>query len=219
MDLEFLNDVKNNQNKFHDLNFDFCPKCRLMSYAGGLCQSCGFNANISKLGPTLGEKSFYSLKENFLLSLSDFEREHPKLFKDDSKYKLFINKVKLRYNDLLDYFYSSSIQKNEDYKIHVHELRDVVIELMNSGIDESEIWAPLENFPEDETLFTKIKLAIIEHQEIEKKSKESLIFKKLSLDYKFGGIISIGALLLVFITLIVLISLSISFISYYRFNV
>lgn len=213
MDLEFLNDIKNNVNQFSDeLYFEKCPKCQGFSFTNSKCQNCNYDAKISLIGEVLGDKSFYSMKESLYNSVSDFEKRHQKLFREDIKFKQFINKVKLRYNDLLDYLYSEESLNSPDRAIYLHELRDVIIELYDAKVDESEIWHPLKDIDKESSLFNKIREVVLEV-----KNKESHKLS-LSLNYKFAGILSLNLLIFILMTVSIFICLSLAFISYYKFN-
>ncbi|EQC47502.1 hypothetical protein [Bacteriovorax sp. Seq25_V] len=212
MDIEFLNDVKNNSHLFHQGEGEVCPKCDSFAYDSGVCDTCHYDGNKSVLGEPLGEKSFYTMKENFFLSLSRLEREHPKLFLEDNRFKQYINKIKLRYNDLLDYFYSDKSIADNNRALYLQELRDTILELMDFGVEESELWHPLNRRNvENHSLFSRIKDVITEYN-LEKAS-----VKKLSLSYKFGGIISIGTILLTLMMVTVLMCLSYTFLTYSKF--
>ncbi len=212
MDMEFFNDIKNHSHLFTKSEGEVCPKCDSFAFENDICETCHFDGNISVLGEPLGEKSFYSMKENFFLSLSRLEREHPKMFLEDSRFKQYLNRTKLRYNDLLDFFYSVESHSSENRALYLQELRDTIVELMSFGVEEREIWNPLNRRNVDnQSLFNRIKEVITEYN-LEKAS-----IKKLSLSYKFGGIISIGTILLSLMMVTVLMCLSYSFLTYSKF--
>jgi len=147
MDLDFLQDVKEHAHHFENIksisDVEQCPKCQNYLIEEGNCLSCGYNLKFNLLGEPLGDKSFYTIRENYWESLSLLERENFKLFKDEVKFRHYINKVKLRYNDLLDFFYSEGSIQDEHRALYLHELRDLVLELMEHEVDENEIWSPL----------------------------------------------------------------------------
>lgn len=213
MDLDFLNDVKKNSHLFkEDVYFEACPKCQGFSFSNQLCQNCGYSSKVSLIGEALGEKSFYTLKENFYKSLTDFEKNHQNLFREDIKFKHFMNKVKLRYNDLLDFLYSEEAHQSRERSIYLHELRDIVIEMMDAQVDEREIWQPLEEFDQSHGLFTRIREVMAEKKSLRKQTSF------FSFDYKFAGVLSMSLLMFIIMVMALFVSLSLAFISYYKFN-
>lgn len=213
MDIEFLNDVKNHSHLHtKDIYFEKCPKCSSFSFLNNECQNCNYDANVSLIGVVLGERSFYTLKENLYNSLSDFEKKHPHLFREDSKYKHFLNKVKLRYNDLLDYLYAKENQKSKDRPIFLQELRDIIIELYDAKVDENDIWHPLRDIDRQSSLFNRIREVVLEVKSAQRKSHS------FSLDYKFAGILSLSALMFGLMTISIFMCLSLAFFTYYKFN-
>lgn len=218
MDLDFLNDVKQNSHHFEkDLSVNEaiqCPKCDNYIIEDNNCQACGYNLSFNLLGDPLGEKSFYTIRESYWDSLSVLERENYKFFKDEVKFKHYLNKVKLRYNDLIDFFYSEQSLHDENRALYLHELRDLIVELMNHEIDEKEIWTPL-NEKQDGinsgtiSLYEQIKSVVTEEKTLRREKR-----KKTLLNYKLAGKMSISTIFAALLLMILGISISLAYISY-----
>lgn len=218
MDLDFLNDIKEHSQHF-DKKIDIasavsCPKCNSFLIEEGTCTSCGLNLNYNPLGEPVGERSFYTIREGYWDSMNAFEREHLRFFKDESKFKHYINKIKLRYNDLLDYFYSEKSLQDQYRSLYLHELRDIVIELISCEVDEDEIWSPLNEKQNDInsgalSLYDQIKSAVTEHKREKRKLR-----KKNLLNYRLGGKISVATLFSSLMFMGILLSISLAYISY-----
>ncbi len=173
MDLDFLKDVQHANNTIiddgtHSLenseSLESCPKCHSQSYLNNECQYCSYVKPLHILGEPLGHKSFYSLSESYYKSLNTFDKNHLLISRENMKYKRYLNKVKLRYNDILDYFYDKSYENDQYRAIFLQELTDIIIFFIDESIDESEIWRPFDRLSKDQvapsSLFTMIKEAI-----------------------------------------------------------
>jgi hypothetical protein len=218
MDLDFLNDVKQNSHHFQkDLAVNEarqCPKCDNYIIEDDNCQACGYNLSFKLLGEPLGEKSFYTVRENYWDSLSVLERENFKFFKDEVKFKHYLNKVKLRYNDLLDFFYSQESLQDENRALYLHELRDLVVELMSYEIDEKEIWTPLNEKQGDInsgtiSLYEQIK-SVVTQEKAQRREER----KKTLLNYKLAGKMSVSTIFMTLLLMILGISISLAYFSY-----
>jgi hypothetical protein len=221
LDDEFFNDIRDNRHRF-DQNINVediqkCPKCSSFLIEDGICLGCNYNLNVSVLGEPLGDRSFFTIRESYWESLSSFERENIRFFKEDSKYRHYINKVKLRYNDLIDFFYSELSVQHENRELYLYELSQVVIELMKNGVNENDIWNPI-HMRDDEgkeytfSLYEKIKNAIEEYHQQKLMEKHGSI-----LNYKFAGKLRVSTLLagLMYVTL--LLSVSMAYLAYNKF--
>lgn len=217
---EFLRDVEKHSLRIKpqvDLNIlAKCPKCKSIYIEDFQCQSCFFKLDYDLLGEPLGERSFYTLRENYWSSLSPLERENIKFFKDEALQKSYLNKVKFRYNDLLDFFYSKDSIRHESRAVFLHELRDIVIELMESGVSEGDIWKPLNEKDSDfnlfnQTLFDRIKEVIEQQNKLKKQGRRQSL-----LSYKFAGNISLSSILVGTMFLVLFISLSLAYFSYQK---
>ena len=221
MDLDFLEDVQNapKQENFIDIHsetevnvhYEQCPKCQNFSILDSTCESCHYEKPAHLLGEPLGHRSFYTMREKYLGSLSLFEKTNISILKDQGKYKSLINRTKLRYNDLLDYFYSDVSLDDSQRHIFLQELTDIIIFFIDAGIDEDEIWFPINDKSVQEndhtnSLFLLIKETI---RESKLKSNESR-FEFLMLDRR------VSKLLILFLTTMLVFAFSFAFISIYN---
>jgi len=222
MDTDFLQDVKEHAHNFENINHiskaQQCPKCQNFLIEEGICLSCGYNLNFNLLGEPLGEKSFYTIRENYWEGLSLLERENYKLFKDEVKFKHYLNKTKMRYNDLLDFFYSEASLEDQHRALYLHELRDLILELMENDVDEEEIWKPLNEKQETVqsatlSLFDQIKTVVNESKAIKKANR-----KNSRLNLFGGGRISISSIIVGILFLTLAVGLSLAYFSYQKFN-
>ena len=220
IDLEFLNDVKSNSS--NSSNFEIrkelleevrCPKCNSRDIEISICRKCYYNLDFDLLGIPLGEKSFYTIREDYRISLSSFEWEKIKYFRDEIKHKSYLNRIKFRYNNLITYFYRESSLIDENRSLYLHELSDLIIELINQGIEESEIWEPLKGMSSTsslakKSLFERIKKVLEESNtnRREEKSKVTDFF-----DYKFAGHFSITSIFYFLAVIGLFISLSVAY--------
>lgn len=223
MDTDFLNDVKKyaplNQPRVDLEEVQHCPKCNSFYIENEVCQTCHFNLGYDLLGEPLGERSFYTLRENYWASLTTLERENIRFFKDEGKHKRYLNKVKLRYNDLLDFFYTDNSVHDENRALFLHELRDVVLNLMEEGISEDEIWRPLNEKDMNlsihhQSLFERIKEVVNEQKAINKVQRRQGL-----LQYRFAGRFTLSTILIVSMFVVLFISLSLAYLSYRQFMV
>ena len=220
MDLDFLNDVKNSNHSYSNKivleDLQTCPKCNSLMIEDNICQSCDYNLDYNPLGDTLGEKSFFTLKENYLDSLSRFERENLHLFKNESKFQSYLNKVKFRYNDLLDFFYAEESIQHPERSVYLYELSQVVLEMMNSGVNESEIWTPMQvrdDLGESHTmsLYDQIRGIVSQFQKDEvKKSSSSFM------NYEIAGVMKVSTLFLLLSFIVLALSFTLALLSYRR---
>lgn len=217
MDKEFLNDIQKNQHLFmedniaQDVQLITCPKCESENIIEDRCQECDFDLSFNPLGEPLGEKSFYTFRERYWLTLSPLEMENPAIFQGDVKFKKFMIKVRRRYNNLLDYFYSEESKNDVLRPLYLQELVDIVIEMMNSGVSEQEIWQPYtQKGIEEISLYERIKEAISETRELNKSQVESF------LDYKMMGFFKVSYLLYGMLGVIFVMGTTLALTSYLR---
>ncbi|RZF21791.1 MULTISPECIES: hypothetical protein [Halobacteriovorax] len=218
MDTEFLNDVQKHQHLFKDevlaqeVHLITCPKCNSDNIKNDRCQMCDYDLSFNPLGSPLGEKSFYTFREKYWQTLSPLEMENPQIFKGDVKFKKFLVKVRRRYNNLLDYFYSEASKSDELRPLYLQELADIVIEMMNSGVSEQEIWHPYaQRGIEEFSLYERIKAAIGESKDQSTKEQYENFF-----NYKMMGVFKVSYVLYGMLVAVFLISMTLALTSYFR---
>lgn len=219
MDTEFLKDIQKHQHLFRqegqakDLAIITCPKCNSEDIFENRCQMCDFDLSFNPLGEPLGEKSFYTFREKYWLSLSSLEMENPNIFKGDVKFKKFMIRVRRRYNNLLDYFYSDYSKTDELRPLYLQELVDIVIEMMNSGVSEQEIWSSYtQKGIEEISLYDRIKAAIVETRREKKLDNKVEDF----LNYRMMGSLKVSYLIYGIFFLTVVLGGTLALTSYLR---
>jgi hypothetical protein len=217
MDLDFLDDVKNASVNPHIDDFkpevikENCPKCDNLSLINNACLYCHYEAPEHMLGEPLGKKSFYSLREEYLESLSVFEKTNISILLDQGKFKSLLNKAKYRYNDLLDFFYSEDSLSDPHRAVFIQELRDIVVFFIDSNVEEEEIWHPIGHKSESRnmsSLFNTIKETI----QASRVKKGNSLIDYLVLDRRISKII-ILCLVTVFIF-----AISFAFLNVYKIS-
>lgn len=218
MDTEFLNDVQKHQHLFkdevlaQDVHLISCPKCGHSDIKEDRCQVCEYDLSFNPLGEPLGEKSFYTFREKYWQTLTPLEMENPQIFRGDVKFKKFLVKVRRRYNNLLDYFYSEGSKVDKMRPLYLQELADIVIEMMNSGVSEQEIWQPYaEKGFEEYSLYEKIKSAIGESRDLNTKEQYENFF-----NYKMMGVFRVSYVIYGMLVAIFLIGVTLALTSYFR---
>lgn len=111
-----------------------CPRCSSYFITEKKCEDCGFVPFEERLGAPFGERSFYTLKENYWLSAPAWMRRFPKLENKQSRpAKEYKRVLLLRYKHLLDYFATST--GPHPHRIHFYnELKFLVDELLDYPI-------------------------------------------------------------------------------------
>ncbi len=218
MDTEFLKDIQKHQHLFmedqnaQDVHYIACPKCESTEVENDRCGSCGFDLSFNPLGEPLGEKSFYTFREKYWQTLSELEMENPKIFQGDVKFKKFMIKVRRRYNNLLDYFYSDESKGDKLRPLYLQELTDIVVEMMNSGVSEKEIWRSYtEKGIDESTLYERMKEAI-SNTRIEAQNNPVENF----FNYKMMGFLKVSNLLYVLMFVVIFLGVTLALTSYLR---
>ena len=215
MDLDFLDDVKNASINPQEgdlgpsVQKEICPKCNNLSLVNDGCIFCHYEAPEHLLGEPLGKRSFYSLREEYLESLSVFEKTNISILLDQGKFKSLLNKAKYRYNDLLDFFYSEDSLADPYRAVFLQELRDLIVFFIDSNVEEEEIWHPIGHKSESHnmsSLFDTIKETI----QMSRVRSSNSFFDYLILDRRISKII-ILCLITVFIF-----AISFAFINVYQ---
>ena len=125
-----------------------CPSCGSVYVEDNFCESCSFQFDFDKIGAPLGERSFYSLQEDFLKNLNWAEK-----FLDTNNYFLkqkstsYQRKLLFRYRDLIELLYTQKYFAHRPY--FFYELGDVVQELIHFGFSEGQIFSYLDDLTEE----------------------------------------------------------------------
>ncbi len=86
-----------------------CRNCKSIYIENDVCEACGLNLSFDWPGEPFGERSFYALKERYILSLPFWVKLYPD-FEDpySKKTKEYVRALKFRYDCLSDYFLNSN---------------------------------------------------------------------------------------------------------------
>lgn len=122
-----------------------CPKCGSYFITKKECESCGFQFWIDLLGEPFGEKSFFSLKDDFEHQYSWYYRffflnsvRNSKVVK---RYKRSLLK---RFEVLCGYFFDEFDQNKERRKLFLFEAKEIMNEIFLWGGSLSQLWLMLE---------------------------------------------------------------------------
>lgn len=163
-----ISDIKFPEYNHHYENAKKCPKCSSVFISANECESCHFQFGLDILGAPLGEKSFYTMREDYWDSIGFLAKTYPFFEKRVEEQAPFKRAIFHRYEVLLDYFYGPNANKNEKIdNLHFRELKDIVIQLIKYEISEDIIWGPLDQkaFSEEDGklgLYQQISLSIEE---------------------------------------------------------
>ena len=128
-----------------------CPSCGSIYIEDDHCEACSLQFDFNKIGPPLGPRSFYTLKENYDKSLSFSDRF---LFQGREKKEQYLRKILFRYRDLLELFYTQKNFGNRAY--FFYELGDVVRELALFGFSRECLLLEFDNILTDKDSGTLI---------------------------------------------------------------
>ncbi len=193
-----------------------CQQCSSVFIDNGECETCGYQLNYDFLGDPLGEKSFYSIRENYWESLGPLTRLHEDLEHFDSpNFNRYKRKILMRYNVLLDYFYNRSNYRLEDRNLYLQEFTDLIIELVKYGVNEKELWKNVDESPELQALYQKINESIKYAKEVKDESPSLLLSL---LDYKVFGLVRVGVIAFTFLGGLGVVSAALSLYRYMLFN-
>lgn len=216
-----LNSPESNPFKISKEAYKSCPKCESYFLTETACEACGYQLDFEKLGEPLGDKSFYSMREFYWSQLSSIEKANNFQLENKSseKAKRYIGRILMRYNDLLEFFYSENARSNPHFNIFFLELKDLVLELMKYDIPEKEIWKRVTDTESDGedfeiSLYQRIAYAIETGKQDRAKAKPSL---QSLLSYRLGGVVNIVNLFFIFLTFIALVYGAISAYHYYNY--
>lgn len=193
-----------------------CPECNSVFVDNNECESCGYQLGFDFLGDPLGEKSFYSIRENYWEVLGTLGKIHLDLETfDKKKFERYQRKLLFRYNVLLDYFYNKSNQRIDDRNLYLQEFTDLIIELVKYGVNEEELWKNIEESNDLSHMLKKIQDSIV----LGKKEKEELPSLFLSiLNYRVFGLLRVGVIAVTFLGGVGVVAAALSFYRYMIFN-
>jgi hypothetical protein len=193
-----------------------CPECSSVFVDNNECESCGYQIGFDFLGDPLGEKSFYSIRENYWEILGPLGRIHLDLETlDKKKFERYQRKLLFRYNVLLDYFYNKTNLKIDDRNLYLQEFTDLIIELVKYGVNEEELWRNVEESDSLSLILRKIQDSI----STGKKEKEELPSLILSiLNYRVFGLVRVGVIAVTFLGGVGVVAAALSFYRYMIFN-
>lgn len=196
-----------------------CPQCESVFLDNNECESCGYQLGFDFLGDPLGEKSFYSIRENYWENLGPISKLHEDLESlDQKKFKRYQRKLLFRYNVLLDYLYDKSEFRLNDRNLYLQEFTDLIIELVRYGVSENELWQNFDSEASDNHLhimYQKIQDAILQGN---KEKEEASSFLLSIFNYKILGFLRIGSIAVTFLGGIGLIAAALSLYRYMIFN-
>lgn len=104
-----------------------CPKCKSVFVTDSECEGCGFQLSYSPIGEAFGEKSFYSLKDDYWIQRSRFIKSWPKFERKHSEDALKYKRDLLHRFDLLLNFLLG--ESNDDRGLYWIEFKDLSVEL------------------------------------------------------------------------------------------
>jgi len=193
-----------------------CQKCNSVFLDNGECESCGLQVDFDFLGDPLGEKSFYSIRENYWESLGPITKLHEDLEHFDSpNFNRYKRKLLMRYNVLLDYFYNRANFRVEDRNLYLQEFTDLIMELIKYGVNEDELWKNVDENSELQSLYLKINDSIKYAKEVKEKSP-SLILSIL--DFRVFGLVRVGVIATTFLGGLGVVAAALSLYRYMLFN-
>lgn len=108
-----------------------CPRCFSYYLIDSKCEECGFILQEERWGKPYGERSFFSLKENYWTQAPIWMKHFPILeTKSSQATKEYKKLLLLRYRHLLDFFSQNATV--HPYRTHFYfELKCLVMELLD----------------------------------------------------------------------------------------
>ena len=196
-----------------------CPECSSVFLDNNECESCGLQLGFDFLGDPLGEKSFYTIRENYWEVLGPVGKLHLELETlDKKKFEKYQRKLLFRYNVLLDYFYNRTSQNFDSRNLYLQEFTDLIIELVKYDVREEDLWKNINDNDHSENLSHILK-QIQESIILGRKEKDDTPSIVLSiLNYRVFGLLRVGVIAVTFFGSIGVVSAALSFYRYMIFN-
>jgi len=209
-----ISDIKTNNFNHHYADIKRCPRCESVFITETECESCHYQLKFDLLGEPLGERSFYTIREEYLESLGPVAKKIDFIeLKDKSKIGRYTRKLLFRYNVLLDYFYNVKNDEKTRRKLFLQELKDLILELITYEASEENIWKKLDDVSDCEDnqvvnpLYQKI-VEVIQEAKTKKLNKKSSIDSFIS--YRLFGLIRVGVVVMIVLGLSLTVSMALS---------
>ncbi len=160
-----------------------CPFCQSVFLNQNWCESCGRNLSFDLIGKPYSEKSFFTLKEDYIKTFYLFYRLYPdfeNIYSEESR--SYQKKLFKRFKNLIDGFEEPKAMTLEDRPHFYFEAKNVIKELVYYHFPKEEIVEYLCKHPENlinqELLSYTIASNFDIHQSIyHKVFKQKLIWK------------------------------------------
>lgn len=183
-----------------------CPKCASFFLSDTACESCGYQLGYDGLGAPLGDRSYYSLMENYHQAWPLAYRLFPRLGARNLKRSLrrpkrysvetrLLFRLAQRFSKVSDFFLTSEGGDLAERKLYLIEWRSLCLELLDL-YGEAWVSSKLDELIDDSTKATKVNLLMgfysraLEEHRLRPKDNPRSFFGPKALNY-------MGALLLV----------------------
>jgi hypothetical protein len=210
-----ISDIEPNRFNHQYSEVKRCPRCQSVFITDTECESCHFQLKLDLLGEPIGDRSFYSIRENYWDKLGIVAKkldfiEH----QDKEKVSRYTRKLLFRYNVLLDYFYNVKTDEPSRRKLYFQELKDLIIELITYDVSEDNIWKKLDDVSDCEDnqmvnpLYQKI-IEVVQEARAQKTVKKSAM--ELFFSYRILGSIRVSVAIVMILGLSLTVSMALSF--------
>lgn len=131
-----------------------CKKCGSIHVTDFECESCGIRLQVDMLGIPFGNRSFYSLKNDYWSSMNWMIANFPFLErKKNAKGSKYKRALLNRYNVLIDYFFFDVYPSREgEKKVFMVELEFLVNELLDYNVSRSLFFLKLDDHDESKKI-------------------------------------------------------------------
>jgi hypothetical protein len=124
-----------------------CKKCGSDVITESSCEACGFQLTFDPMGPPMGRKSFYYIKDEFNSRMGTLRKIA--MLMEKERYlplKMYTLKLQRRLDNLLVFFFqmNGGHKRPQEKKQYYIELRDLINELCQMGKEEL-VWSRIEN--------------------------------------------------------------------------
>jgi len=131
---------------------DVCPSCHSIYITKDHCEACGLQFGLDVIGEPFGAKSFFTLKDDFDLSLNKLDHVQwnlaPDVFLKRSEVKRYIRHMLKRFNDLSSYLFSLNLSQipernDEPTRLFIFEAKEIMKEYQKFSPDLSSLYVLL----------------------------------------------------------------------------
>ena len=212
-----IDDIKAPEYNHTYLEAKKCPKCLSVFISATGCDSCNYQFGFDYLGETLGEKSFYTIREKYWNNLGLFSKTYSFIEKKGLFYNNFKRACLHRLDLLLRFFSEPNSQTHKDFPIYFKEFKDLVTQLLELGVEESYLWSGVDSALEETALlkgsiYQQIALCLEDARSI-KKTLDRPILQRF-MNYRIAGTLRLGVLLLFLVMTSIISLLCVSFFKY-----